>query len=480
MTGILAASGSVTPGTEVLLDDPIWLVLIKVLGVFGLLVVMTLLMIWWERRMIGRMQNRYGPNRTGKFGLLQSLADGLKLAFKEDIRPVLADKWVYFLAPVISTIPAFVAFSVIPLGGQVSIFGRQTLLQVTDLPVGVLVVLASSSVGVYGIVLAGWSSGSPYPLLGALRSAAQVISYEIAMGLSIVAVVLYTGSLSTSAIVDAQADRWFVLVLLGSFVVYLVSMIGETNRAPFDLAEAESELVGGFHTEYSSLKFALFFLSEYVNMVTVSALATTMFLGGWRAPPPLSTIGNGVLNTGWWPLLWFLVKTILFLFFFIWLRGALPRFRYDQFMALGWKVLVPFSLLWIVAVATVRALQRSNGVSATQVLIIGGVVLAVLLVIAFLVPDRRVDEDEDRVVLAGSYPVPPLDLVVPPRSERARAEQLPAGEKQQPAVAASGSHPVRAKADGASTQVRDKRRTRAAENTITEHSTRLEDRDGSV
>jgi len=422
------AAGSVTPGTEVLLDDPIWLVIIKVLGVFVLLLVMTLLMIWWERRMIGRMQNRYGPNRTGKFGLLQSLADGLKLAFKEDIRPVLADKWIYFLAPVISTIPAFVAFSVIPLGGQVSIFGQQTLLQVTDLPVGVLVVLAASSVGVYGIVLAGWSSGSPYPLLGALRSAAQVISYEIAMGLAIVAVVLYTGSLSTAAIVDAQQSRWFVLVLLGSFVVYIVSMVGETNRAPFDLAEAESELVGGFHTEYSSLKFALFFLSEYINMVTVSALATTMFLGGWRAPFPLSAIDQGVLNTGWWPLLWFLLKTIGFLFFFIWLRGALPRFRYDQFMALGWKVLVPFSLLWIVAVATVRALQRSNGISAPQVLIIGGVVLVVLLAIAFLVPDRGVAEQQEVIPLAGSYPVPPLDLVVPALPERQGTAQLPSGE----------------------------------------------------
>jgi len=419
---VLAASGSVTPGTEVLLDDPIWLVVIKVIGVFVLLLLLTLLMIWWERRMIGRMQNRYGPNRTGKFGLLQSLADGLKLAFKEDIRPVLADKWIYFLAPIISTIPAFVAFSVIPLGGQVSIFGQQTLLQVTDLPVGVLVVLAASSVGVYGIVLAGWSSGSPYPLLGALRSAAQVISYEIAMGLSIVAVVLYTGSLSTAAIVDAQQSRWFIVVLLGSFAVYVVSMIGETNRAPFDLAEAESELVGGFHTEYSSLKFALFFLSEYVNMVTVSALATTMFLGGWRAPFPLSAIDNGVLNTGWWPLLWFLLKTILFLFLFIWLRGALPRFRYDQFMSLGWKVLVPFSLLWIVAVATVRALQRSNGISAPQVLIIGGVVLVILLGIAFLVPDRRVDDEQETAAPAGLYPVPPLDLVVPPLPERRERE----------------------------------------------------------
>jgi len=458
------AAGSVTPGTEVLLDDPIWLVIIKVLGVFVLLLVMTLLMIWWERRMIGRMQNRYGPNRTGKFGLLQSLADGLKLAFKEDIRPVLADKWVYFLAPVISTIPAFVAFSVIPLGGQVSIFGQQTLLQVTDLPVGVLVVLAASSVGVYGIVLAGWSSGSPYPLLGALRSAAQVISYEIAMGLAIVAVVLYTGSLSTAAIVDAQQSRWFVLVLLGSFVVYIVSMVGETNRAPFDLAEAESELVGGFHTEYSSLKFALFFLSEYINMVTVSALATTMFLGGWRAPWPLSAIDHGVLNTGWWPLLWFLIKTILFLFFFIWLRGALPRFRYDQFMALGWKVLVPFSLLWIVAVATVRALQRSNGISAPQVLIILGVLLAILLAIAFLVPDRGVAEEQEAIPLAGSYPVPPLDLVVPALPERQGTAQLPSGESGATTAASTTTSastiPSTTMPSTTTTKLRDKRELR--------------------
>ena len=458
------AAGSVTPGTEVLLDDPIWLVIIKVLGVFVLLLVMTLLMIWWERRMIGRMQNRYGPNRTGKFGLLQSLADGLKLAFKEDIRPVLADKWIYFLAPVISTIPAFVAFSVIPLGGQVSIFGQQTLLQVTDLPVGVLVVLAASSVGVYGIVLAGWSSGSPYPLLGALRSAAQVISYEIAMGLAIVAVVLYTGSLSTAAIVDAQQSRWFVLVLLGSFVVYIVSMVGETNRAPFDLAEAESELVGGFHTEYSSLKFALFFLSEYINMVTVSALATTMFLGGWRAPWPLSAIDHGVLNTGWWPLLWFLIKTILFLFFFIWLRGALPRFRYDQFMALGWKVLVPFSLLWIVAVATVRALQRSNGISAPQVLIIVGVVLVVLLAIAFLVPDRGVAEEQEAIPLAGSYPVPPLDLVVPALPERQGTAQLPSGESGATTAASTTTSastiPSTTRPSTTTTKLRDKRELR--------------------
>jgi NADH-quinone oxidoreductase subunit H len=246
-------------------DDPFWLTLIKVVVIFAGLMVMTLFMIWFERRVVGRMQQRPGPNWNGPFGLLQSLADGLKLAFKEDIRPVLADKAVFFIAPVLSVVPAFVAWSVIPLGPEVSIFGERTALQLTDLPVGVLVVLACSSIGVYGIVLAGWASGSPYPLLGSLRSAAQVISYELALGLSIIAVVLYAGSLSTADIVSAQEGGWYAWLLPVSFVIFAVSMVGETNRAPFDLPEAESELVGGFHTEYSSLKFALFFLAEYVN-----------------------------------------------------------------------------------------------------------------------------------------------------------------------------------------------------------------------
>src|SRR5882672_3511417 len=254
--------------TQALLaQDPIWLIIIKVVALFAIGVVLTLFMINWERKVVGRMQHRPGPNRVGPNGWLQSLADGLKLAFKEDIMPITADKVVFFLAPVVSCVPAFVAFSVIPFGPEVSIFGHHTVLQLADLPVGVLVTLACSSIGVYGIVLAGWASGSPYPLYGALRSAAQVISYEIAMGLSIVAVILYAGSLSTGDIVDAQHGLWYSVALAPSFVIYLISMVGETNRAPFDLPEAESELVGGFHTEYSSMKFALFFLAEYVNMV---------------------------------------------------------------------------------------------------------------------------------------------------------------------------------------------------------------------
>ncbi|WP_019852725.1 NADH-quinone oxidoreductase subunit NuoH [Actinopolyspora mortivallis] len=398
-------------------DDPIWLILLKVVGTFAFLVVMTLLTIWAERRVIGRMQQRPGPNRAGPFGILQSLADGLKLAFKEDIRPVLADKWIYVLAPVVSATPALVAFSVIPVGGEVTILGERTALQLVELPVSLLVVLASASVGVYGIVLAGWSSGSPYPLLGALRSAAQVISYEIAMGLSFIAVILYAGTLSTSGIVAAQENGWFFALLPFSFVVYAIAMVGETNRAPFDLPEAESELVGGFHTEYSSLKFALFFLAEYINMVTVSALATTLFLGGWHAPWPLYLVGDGVLNTGWWPVLWFLLKTMAFLFVFVWLRGTLPRLRYDQFMNLGWKVLVPLSLVWICAVTAIRGVRNADLVGSREFLFIGGGVVVALLLLAFLVPDRKpqpAEHDEDEVPLTGGgYPVPPVDLRVP-------------------------------------------------------------------
>ncbi len=423
-----------TPG-EVLADDPLWLTAAKVVAVFAMLMIVTLFVIWFERRVVGRMQHRPGPNRHGPFGLLQSLADGLKLAFKEDIRPVRADKWVYFLAPVIATIPAFVAFSIIPIGGQVSIFGEQTLLQVADLSVGVLVFLACSSMGVYGIVLAGWSSGSPYPLLGALRSAAQVISYEIALGLSIIGVILYTGSLSTADIVAAQGEQWwFIFLLFPSFAIFCVAMVGETNRAPFDLPEAESELVGGFHTEYSSLKFALFFLAEYINIVTVSAMATTLFLGGWHAPWPLTLIADGALDSGWWTPLWFFGKTLVMLFVFVWLRGTLPRLRYDQFMKLGWKVLVPASLAWIVLVAGARALRGAD-VTTTQILIGGAILLAVLVVGALLLPERRPDHEvSEQVPIAGSdYPLPPLDLVVPPMPHHHAA--VAAGQRHPAAVA---------------------------------------------
>ncbi|GAB3681216.1 NADH-quinone oxidoreductase subunit NuoH [Angustibacter aerolatus] len=396
-------------------DETWWLVLAKALAIFVFLVVTTLIVIWAERRIIGRMQQRPGPNRTGPFGLLQSLADGVKLALKEDLIPKAADKVVYILAPAIAAACCFVAFAIIPFGPAVSVFGHRTPLQLTDVPVAVLFVLSVASVGVYGILLAGWSSGSTYPLLGGLRSSAQIVSYEIAMGLSLVPVFLYAGSMSTSAIVDAQRSQWFVIPAIFSFVVYVVTMFGETNRLPFDLAEGEGELTGGFHTEYSSLKFALFFLAEYVNMVTVSALATTMFFGGWRAPWPLSSIDDGVLNTGWWPVLWFVVKLWLFLFFFIWVRGSLPRVRYDQFMRFGWKFLIPASLLWIVAVATIRALPDVTSSGRTKLFVAIGVLAVVGGAIAWVI-DSRTERREPEGgwelgevdPFAGGHPVPPL------------------------------------------------------------------------
>jgi NADH-quinone oxidoreductase subunit H len=407
--------------------DPWWLIIIKAILIFVILVVFTLFNIWFERRVVARMQHRVGPNVHGPFGLLQSLADGVKLALKEDIIPTAADKVVFILAPVLSTVPAFLAFAVIPFGPTVRLPGSNihTPLQLTDMPVGVLFILAVSSIGIYGIVLGGWSSGSTYSLLGGLRSSAQMISYEVAMGLAFVAVFLFAGSLSTSQIVSAQEHIWFGVILLPSFVIYLISMVGETNRAPFDLPEAEGELVGGFHTEYSSLKFALFFLAEYVNMVTVSALATTLFLGGWRAPWPLS-LWSGA-NHGYLPVLWFLLKILILVFVFIWLRGTLPRMRYDQFMSLGWKWLIPISLLWIVAVAAIREATLAGGVPRSYIGIAAGIVLVLFLIMFFFGSDeeKQVVETEPGLVqpggadrasadrpafdaFAGGYPVPPL------------------------------------------------------------------------
>jgi NADH-quinone oxidoreductase subunit H len=368
--------------------DKLWITLIKTIFVFVLLVVMTLMTIWAERRVVARMQQRIGPNRVGPQGLLQSLADGVKLMLKEDIIPTLVDRPVFLIAPILSTIPAFLAFSVIPFGPTVSIAHNHTALQLTDLPVGPLFILAMSGLGVYGIVLAGWSSGSIYPLLGGLRSAAQIISYEVSMGLSLVAVFLYSGTLTTSGVVASQHGLWFGISLFPSFFIYAVSAVGETNRAPFDLPEAESELVGGFHTEYSSIKFALFFLAEYVNMVTVSALATTLFLGGWRAPWPLS-LWHGA-NAGFYPILWFLIKVTACLFMFIWLRGTLPRLRYDQFMKLGWKGLVPASLVWIMLVSVIREINlRDSGFARTKAyLILFGVVLVLAMLASFISPKK--------------------------------------------------------------------------------------------
>jgi NADH-quinone oxidoreductase subunit H len=392
--------------------DVWWIMLIKVVAIFAFLMVITLFNIVFERRAVSWMNMRVGPNRVGWQGSLQSLADGIKLMLKEDIVPKAADKVVFVAAPIISATGAFLAFSVIPLGPEVTMFGHRTVLQLTDSPVAVLFVLAAASSAIYGIVLAGWSSGSTYPLLGGLRSTAQMISYELAMSMSFVAVFLYSGSMSTSEIVAAQKNLWFGIALLPSFLVYVISMVGETNRPPFDLPEAEGELVGGFHTEYSSIKFALFFLGEYISLTTVSALAITMFLGGWMAPWPLGGPIWAGANTGYWPLLWFLGKLLCLVFFFIWLRGTLPRMRYDQFMALGWKVLIPASIGWILLVATIQGV-RNEGYQVRNVVFVAAGVIVVALVLTWLweltrrqpaVPEVETAFDP----FAGGYPVPPL------------------------------------------------------------------------
>ncbi|MDT5186761.1 MAG: NADH-quinone oxidoreductase subunit [Mycobacterium sp.] len=388
--------------------DPWWLILAKALGIFVFLLLTVLVAILAERKILGWMQMRPGPNRVGPWGLLQSLADGIKLALKEAIIPAGVDKFVYLVAPVISVIPAFLAFAVIPMGGEVSVFGHRTALQLTDMPAAVLYILAVTSIGVYGIVLAGWASGSTYPLLGGLRSSAQVISYEIAMALSFAAVFIYAGTMSTSGIVAAQQGTWYVFLLLPSFLVYVTAMVGETNRAPFDLPEAEGELVGGFHTEYSSLKFAMFMLAEYINMTTVSALASTLFLGGWHAPWPIN-MWDGA-NTGWWALIWFIAKVWAFLFFFMWLRATLPRLRYDQFMALGWKVLIPVSLVWIMIVAITHSLRTHGYAAAATGSITVGIVVALILLFVLwrVLRARAIRNIPQPPVGEGGFPVPPL------------------------------------------------------------------------
>ena len=414
--------------------DPWWLVVAKALGIFVFLVLTVLLAIYLERKVLAWMQMRVGPDRVGPHGILQSLADGVKLALKEGIVPAGVDKPVYLTAPIIAVVPAFMAFAVVPFGPEVSILGHRTPLQLTDLPVAVLYILAVTSVGVYGIVLAGWASGSTYPLLGGLRSTAQVISYEVAMGLTFAAVFLDAGTMSTSGIVAAQEGHWYVFLLLPAFLVYVTSMVGETNRAPFDLPEAEGELVGGFHTEYSSLRFAMFMLAEYVNMVTVSALAATMFLGGWHAPWPLN-MWDGA-NSGWWPLLWFTIKVWGFLFVFMWLRATLPRLRYDQFMNLGWKVLIPVALAWVMVVATVRALRNEGYESRWIVLVVGGAVVALGLLAGLYRRLRATRAGNDGAAphdtgtpfdpSAGGFPVPPLPGQ-DPRPARALVRSAPTG-----------------------------------------------------
>jgi NADH-quinone oxidoreductase subunit H len=330
-----------------------------------------------ERKVIADFQTRKGPMRAGPRGILITIADGIKLFFKEGITPTNADRGVYLLAPVIAMLPAFLAFAVVPFGAPVELFGREVPLQIADLNVGILWVLAMTSIGVYAIVLAGWSSGSNYPLLGSIRSTAQMISYEVGMGLALVAVLMYSGHLRMSEIVDAQDRVWNVIPQFPAFVVYLVCGLAETNRPPFDLAEAESELVAGFHTEYSGIKFAMFYLGEYVNTVTVAAIATTLFLGGWRGPAP-------AFLHGLWPIVWFLVKVTAVIYVYILVRGTLPRMRYDRLMSFGWKVLIPFGLVWVMITGAVVVLPDHFGRRA--ILVGAAAILGVVLLVSLLAP----------------------------------------------------------------------------------------------
>ena len=405
-----------------------WLTVLKAVFIIVFLILNVLLALWVERRTIGRMQTRPGPNVAGPFGLFQAIADAVKLLFKEDMWTRKADKFIYLLAPSISAFAAFSIFAVIPMGPNVSIFGHSTPLQLADMPVAALYILAISSLGLYGIVLGGWSASSTLPLYGAVRSSAQVISYELSMGMSLVAVFLMAGSMSPSQIVASQAQTWWFLPLAPAFVIYLISMVGEVNRLPFDLPEAEGELVAGHMTEYSSMKFGWFYLSEYVNMFNVSAVATTMFFGGWHAPWPLSHIE--FLNGGWFGILWFFLKMWFFMLLMIWTRSTLLRFRYDQFMQLGWKRLIPISLAWLVMVAIIRAITQ--WVSLTLPQLIGGV--AGIFVIALIVMwfadsrDARKEalaqaEKQERLAnfdpMADGFPVPPLPGQQLPPSPRA-------------------------------------------------------------
>ncbi|MDQ3981536.1 MAG: NADH-quinone oxidoreductase subunit NuoH [Actinomycetota bacterium] len=359
---------------------PVVVAAIKVVLAFFALLLVTLLVVWAERKVIADMQARVGPNRWGPYGLLQTLADGIKLFFKEDFRPAKADRWTYALAPLFAMVPSFLAFAVIPIGDTVTSRGREVGLIVSDLNVGILYFLAMGSLGVYGIVLAGWASGSKYPLLGGIRSSAQMISYEIALGLSLVPIALAAGTLSTVDIVGIQAaarsdvtffdgvpllesvanlfefvPNWYILSQWPAFLIFLIAGIAETNRAPFDLPEAETELVAGFHTEYSGIRFAMFFLGEYVHVVVISAMAVTLFFGGWDGP----VFGFAE----WlWPLVWFTLKTALFVYLFVWLRASLPRLRYDRLMWLGWKRLIPAALVWIMVTAVFNTAELTRGV----------------------------------------------------------------------------------------------------------------------
>jgi NADH-quinone oxidoreductase subunit H len=367
------------------------LLLVRVAAVFGALLASVLLAIWAERKIVADMQTRLGPRRAGPFGILVTLADGIKLFFKEGITPSKVERPVYVLAPILSLVPAVLAFAVVPFGTGVELFGRQIPFQLTDLNIGILWVLAMGSLAVYGVVLAGWSSGSAYPLLGAVRSSAQMISYEVGLALGVVAVLMYSGSVRMSEIVASQDRIWNIVPQFPAFLIFAAAGLAETNRPPFDLPEAETELVAGFATEYSGIRFAMFFLAEYIHTITVAAVAVTLFLGGWRGPV------FDVLP--WlWPLVWFLLKVVALIFVFVWVRATIPRFRYDRLMSFGWKVLIPWGLVWVLATGAIVVLPDEIGRDALfrWVAIGAGATLLLSLIAPLFGSKRPAPESEAR------------------------------------------------------------------------------------
>ncbi len=441
MSPYIVAAGAPTADFS---DDTWWLWVLKAVFILLYLILSVILALWVERRGLGRMQTRLGPNRVGPFGFGQAFADALQLLIKEDFWLAGADKVMYFLSPVIAAACAFTVMAVIPMGPGVSIFGHTTPLQLADSPVAVLFILAVASLGEYGLVFGGWSSRSTLPLYGSVRSATQMISYELALGLSLVTVFLTAGSMSTSAIVDSQAGLWNVITLFPAFCVYIVSMFGETNRLPFDLPEAEGELVAGHTTEYSSMKFAWFYLSEYVNMLNVSMIATTVFLGGWRAGPVMTglfSLWGGDPNQGWLPMLWFFVKTWMFMFIMIWARATLLRMRYDHFMKLGWKVLIPVALTWLVLVMFIQGIAAFTEISRNTLLIGIAGIFAIAMILLWIFGgdddgDETAEEPSDFVrpedefdAFAGGFPVPPLPGQTLPPSPRATRRDVETHEE---------------------------------------------------
>jgi NADH-quinone oxidoreductase subunit H len=383
--------------------DVVLIVIGKTIATFALLLVLVLLYIWFMRKVIADMQNRIGPAKAGPFGILQTLADGIKLFFKEQNVPDTADRRIFKIAPYLAALPAFLAFSIIPIGGEVSIAGHRTYLQLADLPIGILFLLAMSGIGLYGVMLAGWSSGSKYPLLGSVRASAQLLSYEAAFGLAIVGVLLHANTLSTHGIVAKQAwtswdsfvnEGWFWFPAIGAFIIFMISAVAETNHPPFDLVEAEQELVGGFNTEYSGIRFAIFYLAEFMNVITMSAIAVTLFLGG-PSGPALGFIGkDSTINVWIMPLFWFFLKLVVLLFGTVWLRASLPRLRYDQLMDLGWKWLIELAFIWLMAtgVLVVGRDQDWNMWIVLPAVIVGALAVLGLLRLCMPNPDELREE----------------------------------------------------------------------------------------